>query len=113
MATPRFSCCSSRPLSQAKLDHSADHAARSVGEHAVEIGGPVHQLDGLEIAVAELHGARQRQLDRRQVRHLRGARVELAVGAHAHDPQRLAGHDAAGLTTWRCVTGVLPMSFGS
>ena len=50
--------------------------------------GSVHELDGVEIALTELHGARQRQLDRIQRRHLRGARVELAVGSHADHPQR-------------------------
>ena len=48
--------------------------------------GPVHELDGLEIALAELHGARQRQLDGRQRRDLRGARVELAVRRPCRPP---------------------------
>ena len=80
----------------------ADDRAVGVGEHAVEVRRAVHELDGFEIAFAELHGARQRQLDRRQRRHLRGARIELAVRRPCRRPTASRPARCCGLTTWRC-----------
>ena len=65
---------------------SAEHVARLIGEHAVELERRIDELRGLDVAVAEAHGARQRQLQRIDARDLGAARAQLAVAAQAHHP---------------------------
>ena len=90
----------------------AEHAALLVGQHAVEVGRRVGELHGLEVAVAEAHGARQRQLERLDVAiWVLRERISLS----APRPTTHTGSPAAssrGLS-FALFTGVVPISFGS
>ena len=73
----------------------AQNVAGLVGQYAVEFQRRIDELHGLDIAVAEAHGARQRQLQRIDARDLGPAGMQLAVTAQSHHPHRFAGHQFA------------------
>ena len=91
----------------------AAHPAAVVGQHADEVIGRVHQRGDLQIALAKLHRARQRQLQRIDVGNAGDARLEFAVAIQSDHVDGLAGLQRRGVELARPCTGVLPMSFGS
>src|ERR1700736_113108 len=67
-----------------------EHVAGLVSQDSIEIQRRIDELHCLEIAVAEAHGARQRQLQRIYAGDLGIARAQLAVRSEAYHPHRLA-----------------------
>src|SRR5690606_24167543 len=67
-----------------------DHLALLVRQHAVIIGWPVDQADGLEVGLAKLQRSGQWERHGIDRGHGGGARLHLAVRAQTHRPHRIA-----------------------
>src|SRR5438105_484174 len=69
-----------------KARPETEHVAGLVSQDSIEIQRRIDELHGLEIAVTESHGPRQRQLERIYAGYLGIARAQLAVRSEAHHP---------------------------
>src|ERR1700737_1943259 len=66
-----------------------EHVAGLVSQDSIEIQRRIDELHGLEIAVAEAHGARQRQLQRIYAGDPGIPRAQLTVRSETYHPHRL------------------------
>ena len=89
--TPMFCCTSFAPVLVGEARPERGDVAALVDDDAVEIRRAIHEPQDLEVGVAELERARQREPDRPDRGHGRLLRRDAVVALQADDVHGLAG----------------------
>ena len=115
IGTPRLSCASSRPLSYAKLDQSADDPAGFLQQHAVVVERRIHELRCLRGCCPGSAWCARAAAPAARLSAISVLRERSSLSAPRPDDPHAArpATDVARRELRADFTGVVPTSFGS